>query len=56
MLMGLKHNLPPLLDTAAVAALDAHDTKGYYRGYHGPGNLPPVVQRKPAILIAIGAK
>ena len=55
-LCDLKHNLPPPINADAVATLDVQPTREYYRGYYGPGGLPPVAQRKPAILIAIGSK
>jgi hypothetical protein len=52
-----QHNLPPLLNAAAISDLNPQQTRDYYRGYyHGGGVLPPVERRKQLIIDAIGCK
>jgi hypothetical protein len=56
-IFSYKHGLPPLLNKAAVTALENPESRAYYRGYHGAdGNVPAVPRRKELILDAIGCK
>jgi hypothetical protein len=56
-IFSFKYDLPPLLNKAAVNALEHPQSKAYYKGYYGAnGHLPAAPRRKELILDAIGCK
>ncbi|KIM73380.1 hypothetical protein PILCRDRAFT_15286 [Piloderma croceum F 1598] len=51
-----EHNLPPLLTSGTITALTPQQSRDYYRGYYGGGNLPAADHRLELIRTAIGCK